>query len=109
MVYAESNGGGPFQCCAGQSSMTDHERRRAGSRSPTRERTQLTAPGACAVVPGANGTITIDVPLSQVSLDAGVAPVQLAALQRHGEHDDAPPARRDGAVGRRRWAACRST
>jgi hypothetical protein len=35
---------------------------------------QLTAPGACAVVPGANGTLTIDVPLSSVSLDPGVAP-----------------------------------
>ena len=36
--------------------------------------TQITAPGPCAVVPGANGTITIDVPLSLVSLDPGVAP-----------------------------------
>ena len=36
--------------------------------------TQLTAPGACAVVAGTNGTITIDVPLSLVSLDPGVAP-----------------------------------
>jgi hypothetical protein len=36
--------------------------------------TQLTEPGACSVVPGPNGTITIDAPLSQVSLDQGVAP-----------------------------------
>ncbi len=35
---------------------------------------QLTEPGACSVVPGVNGTITIDVPLSLVSLDPGVAP-----------------------------------
>ena len=46
----------------------------AASRSRIPGTTQLTAPGACAVVPGPNGTITIDVPLSQVSLDPGVAP-----------------------------------
>ena len=36
--------------------------------------TQLTAAGACSVADGPGGTITIDVPLSAVSLDAGVAP-----------------------------------
>jgi hypothetical protein len=35
--------------------------------------TQIAAPDACAVVQGVNGTLTIDVPLSQISLDPGVA------------------------------------
>ena len=35
---------------------------------------QLTAPGACAAQSGPNGRITIDVPVSKVSLDAGVSP-----------------------------------
>jgi hypothetical protein len=35
---------------------------------------QITASGACSVVPGPFGRITIDVPISDVSLDAGVAP-----------------------------------
>ena len=35
---------------------------------------QLTAPGACTAQTGPNGKITIDVPLSKVSLDAGVPP-----------------------------------
>jgi hypothetical protein len=36
---------------------------------------QITAPGACSFVLGRFGTITIDVPLADVSLDAGVAPL----------------------------------
>ena len=36
---------------------------------------QISAPGACSVVLGAFGTITIDVPIADVSLDAGVAPL----------------------------------
>ena len=35
--------------------------------------TEITAPGACAVASGQGGTIAIDVPLSLVSLDPGVA------------------------------------
>ena len=35
---------------------------------------QITAPGACTAVVGPSGTITIDVPIADVSLDAGVAP-----------------------------------
>src|SRR5437588_56687 len=34
---------------------------------------QITAPGACSFVPGPFGSVTIDVPISDVSLDAGVA------------------------------------
>ena len=36
---------------------------------------QINAPGACSFVPGPFGTITIDVPIADVSLDAGVAPL----------------------------------
>jgi hypothetical protein len=36
---------------------------------------QITAPGACSFTTGSFGTITIDVPISDVSLDAGVAPI----------------------------------
>jgi hypothetical protein len=73
MVYGESSSGGPIQCWAGQSSMTPTNGV-SGLTIAYPGTTQLTAPGACTVVPGANGTLTIDVPLSLVSLDAGVAP-----------------------------------
>jgi hypothetical protein len=36
---------------------------------------QITAPGACSFVLGSFGTITIDVPIADVSLEAGVAPL----------------------------------
>src|SRR5207302_10918248 len=36
---------------------------------------QIIAPGACSFVPGPFGTITIDVPISDVSLDTGVVPL----------------------------------
>jgi hypothetical protein len=71
MVYAESNRGGPIQCWVGQSAL---EQNLEGVQLTYPGATQLTAAGACAIVTGANGTITIDVPLAQVSLDPGVAP-----------------------------------
>jgi hypothetical protein len=71
MVYAESNQGGAIQCWVGQSAV---EQIADGVQLTYPGITQITAPGACAVVPGSNGSITIDVPLSQVSLDPGVAP-----------------------------------
>ncbi|MGB2876405.1 MAG: hypothetical protein WBB76_13160 [Gaiellaceae bacterium] len=37
--------------------------------------TQITAPGACSFTPGPFGTITIDVPIADVSLDPSVAPL----------------------------------
>jgi hypothetical protein len=72
MVYGESNQGAAIQCFVGQSSMTFDSA--GGVEISYPGSSQLTAPGACAVVPGANGTLTIDVPLSSVSLDPGVAP-----------------------------------
>ncbi|MFL6018577.1 MAG: hypothetical protein ACJ74V_13695 [Gaiellaceae bacterium] len=73
MVYAESYDGGAIQCYVGQSSLLPVNGA-LGLTIVYPGATQLTAPGACAAVPGSNGTITIDVPLSQVSLDAGVTP-----------------------------------
>ncbi len=70
-VYAESNQGGAVQCWVGQNAL---EQNGDGVQLTYPGSTQITAPGACAVVPGANGTITIDVPLTAVSLDTGVAP-----------------------------------
>jgi hypothetical protein len=73
MVYGESSDEGPIQCFLGESSMTVANGA-AGLVIAYPGATPITTPGACAVVAGANGTITIDVPLSQVSLDPGVAP-----------------------------------
>jgi hypothetical protein len=74
MVYGESTAeNSPIQCWAGQSSMTQGNGA-LGLVIAYPPTTQITEPDACKVVPGANGTITIDVPLSQVSLDPGVAP-----------------------------------
>jgi hypothetical protein len=70
-VYAESSGGGSVQCWTGQNAL---EQNADGVQLTYPGATQLTAPGACKVVPGAGGSITIDVPLSDVSLDPGVAP-----------------------------------
>jgi hypothetical protein len=72
MVYAESNNGGAIQCFEGQSSLLPING--ALGLSIVYPGTTQLDPSACAVVPGANGTITIDVPLSLVSLDPGVAP-----------------------------------
>jgi hypothetical protein len=71
MVYAESNRGGPIQCWVGQNALGQNA---GGYQLTYPGATQLTDAGACTAVNGPNGTITIDVPLSQVSLDAGVAP-----------------------------------
>lgn len=72
MVYGESSDEGPIQCFLGESSMTVGNGA-AGLVIAYPGATPITTPGACAVVAGANGTITIDVPLSQVSLDPDVA------------------------------------
>jgi hypothetical protein len=70
MVYAESNQGGAIQCWVGQNAL---EQNADGIQLTYPGVTQITAPGACAAGSGPNGTITIDVPLGDVSLDAGVA------------------------------------
>jgi hypothetical protein len=70
-VYAESNQGGAVQCWVGQNAL---EQNADGVQLTYPGTTQITDPGACAATPGSNGTITIDVPVSTVSLDPGVAP-----------------------------------
>jgi hypothetical protein len=70
-VYAESSQGGAVACWTGQNAI---EQNADGYQLTYPGATQLTAPGACSVTNGNGGTITIDVPLSVVSLDAGVAP-----------------------------------
>jgi len=71
MVYAESNGGGAIRCYYGQNALMQN----AGGVITTYPAiAELAQPGQCATVAGPNGTITIDVPLADVSLDPGVAP-----------------------------------
>ena len=81
-------------------------RARAHDRLP--RTTQLTAPGACAVVPGSNGTITIDVPLSEASLDPGVAPFS-AKLYSVTSSTMTPPQPANTVFSAAGSAACRST
>jgi hypothetical protein len=73
-VYARTPaGGGGGHCYFGQNAL----QRIAGGVGltyPGEALAELTAAGACSFSPGTPGTITIDVPISQVSLDAGVAP-----------------------------------
>jgi hypothetical protein len=73
MVYAESYNGSAIQCYVGQSSLMPVNGG-LGLTIVYPGSAQISAAGACAAVQGSNGTITIDVPLSQVSLDPGVAP-----------------------------------
>ena len=68
MVYAESYDGGAIQCFAGQSSMMPINGA-LGLTITYPGHDAARPPGACAATTGTNGTITIDVPLSQVSLD----------------------------------------
>jgi hypothetical protein len=70
-VYAESSQGGAVSCYLGQNAL---EQNGDGVQLTYPGTTQITAPGACVVTAGPNGTITIDVPLSAVALDPGVAP-----------------------------------
>jgi hypothetical protein len=71
-VYAELTAGGAVSCWTGQNAL---EQNAEGVQLTYPGSTQLTAPGACSVVSGSGGTITIDVPLADVSLDPGVAPM----------------------------------
>ncbi len=71
-VYFESDGLTPPTCWSGENAV----QRIAGGVTLTYPGTkQITAPGACSFVLGPFGTITIDVPIADVSLDPGVAPL----------------------------------
>jgi len=72
-VYAESNpteNSGAVECWVGQNAVTQNA---DGIQLTYPGTTQLPA-GSCVVVNGPNGTITIDVPIAAVSLEAGVPP-----------------------------------
>src|SRR5205085_6620764 len=69
-VYAESVSGGAIQCWVGENAV---QALGGGVTLTYPGATQLTG-SACSSQSGAPGTITIDVPLSAVGLDPGVAP-----------------------------------
>jgi hypothetical protein len=71
-VYAESNGGGPLRCYWGENAVHDLGGGVTMSYPGTAE---ITAPGACKETLGPSGSVTIEVPISQVSLQDGVAPL----------------------------------
>jgi hypothetical protein len=70
-VYAESDHGGPIHCWVGENAA---QLIGGGVTLTYPGAEELTANGACVAKTGPNGTITIDVPTSKVSLDAGVSP-----------------------------------
>jgi hypothetical protein len=70
-VYAESDHGGPVQCWVGENAA---QLIGGGVTLTYPGAEEITAAGACRVQTGANGKITIDVPVSNVSLDPGVNP-----------------------------------
>jgi hypothetical protein len=68
-VYAESTQGGAIHCWTGQNAL---EQNVDGLQLTYPGSTEIADPGACTAVSGPGGTITIDVPLALVSLEAGV-------------------------------------
>jgi len=70
-VYAVSDSGGPIRCWVGENAV---QAVGGGVTLTYPGAEQLTAPGACTAQTGSNGKITIEVPFSKVSLDAGVSP-----------------------------------
>jgi hypothetical protein len=70
-VYAVSDHGGPIRCWVGENAV---EAVGGGVSLTYPGAEQITAPGACTAQTGPNGKITIEVPISKVSLDAGVSP-----------------------------------
>src|SRR5206468_2532321 len=73
-VYAESNQGGTPTCYSGETA-TAPQGAAAGPMLTYPGYPEITAAGACSVVMGAPGTITIDVPLAQVSLGPSAEPL----------------------------------
>jgi Bacterial Ig-like domain (group 1) len=71
-VYAESTAGALVRCFSGENMA---QLVGGGVTMTYPGKTQITAVGACSVVTGANGKITIDVPISQVSLEDGTQPL----------------------------------
>jgi len=71
-VYAESTAGALVRCFSGENNA---QLVGGGVTMTYPGRTQITAAGACSVVIGPNGKITIDVPIPQVSLEDGTQPL----------------------------------
>ena len=71
-VYAESTAGALVRCFSGENNA---QLVGGGVTMTYPGKTQITAAGGCSVVIGPNGKITIDVPISQVSLEAGTQPL----------------------------------
>src|SRR2546428_3125884 len=71
-VYAESTAGALVRCFSGENNAQFVG---GGVTMTYPGRTEITAAGACLVVIGPNGKITIDVPIPQVSLDDGTQPL----------------------------------
>ncbi|MFN2469243.1 MAG: hypothetical protein ABR521_14070 [Gaiellaceae bacterium] len=71
-VYGESTGGQALRCWVGEGRS---QRLGGGLTNTYPGATEITAAGACAATTGPNGKITIDVPIADVSLDAGVNPL----------------------------------
>jgi hypothetical protein len=94
MVYAESTGGGAFTCWSGENSA---QAIGGGVTLTYPGTTQITAPGACDVVTGPNGTITIDVPLTDAllqgvpTLDNTLYSVTATTLTAPSPPDSVPP------------------
>ena len=86
MVYFESNG----TCWSGENAALLVGGGATLSYPGTK---QITSPGACMAVLGPSGTITIDVPIADVSLDAGVAPLsnRLFSITASSMTMNAPP------------------
>jgi uncharacterized repeat protein (TIGR01451 family) len=73
IVYAESDNGADLRCYSGENA-TALTGATVGPMLTYQGLAELTEPGACAVTRGSPGTITIDVPIAQVSL-ANTAPL----------------------------------
>lgn len=98
-VYAESDPVNGFRCFFGEVSIQAVGGGVTLTYPPVFLGGQISAPGACASVTGSNGTITIEVPIGSVSLEAGVGPLNVnrlfsvtaSTMTLAGASDGAPP------------------
>jgi hypothetical protein len=79
-VYAEFDPANGFRCFFGEVSIQAVGGGVTLTYPPVFLSGQITAAGACTSVTGPNGTITIEVPIGSVSLEAGVGPFKVDRL-----------------------------
>jgi hypothetical protein len=79
-VYAESDPVNGFRCFFGEASIQALGGGVTFTYPPVFLSGQITAAGACNSATGPNGTITIEVPIGSVSLEAGVGPLNVNRL-----------------------------